>query len=185
MLKAVREAKVHTSWINAERGVRRRGLGVCRTRCWHPSRRNLFLKDLAHTHSTFAWFGMLNSLSMTLLKLTSPGRARHLPGQRNAGPEPGRSGQPPAGGLRAACAHARRAGDARTRRATSASRHRRSLRPLTRRSREDVDRVARAGSPTRAARALRFRAIRSTEYERRARRSRNRLHARDTAARRP
>ena len=38
-----------------------------------PERRNLFLKDLRAHAKTFAWFGMLNSLTMTLLKLTCPG----------------------------------------------------------------------------------------------------------------
>ncbi|MGZ8269387.1 MAG: malto-oligosyltrehalose synthase, partial [Burkholderiales bacterium] len=36
-------------------------------------RRNLFLKDLRMEAKTFAWFGMLNSLTMTVLKLTCPG----------------------------------------------------------------------------------------------------------------
>jgi (1->4)-alpha-D-glucan 1-alpha-D-glucosylmutase len=38
-----------------------------------PERRNLFLKDLRAHAKTLAWFGMLNSLTMTLLKLTCPG----------------------------------------------------------------------------------------------------------------
>jgi (1->4)-alpha-D-glucan 1-alpha-D-glucosylmutase len=38
-----------------------------------PSNRNLFVKDLCVRSRTVAWFGMLNSLSMTLLKLASPG----------------------------------------------------------------------------------------------------------------
>jgi (1->4)-alpha-D-glucan 1-alpha-D-glucosylmutase len=72
MLKAVREAKVHTGWINPheeyENAVRE-FVGALLA----SSNRNLFLKDLCTRSRTLAWFGMLNSLSMTLLKLTSPG----------------------------------------------------------------------------------------------------------------
>jgi (1->4)-alpha-D-glucan 1-alpha-D-glucosylmutase len=72
MLKAVREAKVHTSWINPdddyENAVKAFIQALLAT-----SGRNLFAKDLRTHAATFAWFGMLNSLTTTLLKLTSPG----------------------------------------------------------------------------------------------------------------
>ena len=72
MLKAVREAKLHSSWINANEpyeaavtafveGLLRDGPG------------NLFLDDLREQAARIAWFGALNGLSMTALKLASPG----------------------------------------------------------------------------------------------------------------
>jgi (1->4)-alpha-D-glucan 1-alpha-D-glucosylmutase len=72
MLKAVREAKLHSSWINVNEayegaitafveGLLREGPG------------NLFLDDLRDQAARIAWFGALNSLSMTALKLASPG----------------------------------------------------------------------------------------------------------------
>ena len=72
MLKAVREAKVHTSWINQSESYEAAVTGFVRA-LLAPSARNLFLKDLRAHSRTVAWFGMLNSLSMTLLKLSSPG----------------------------------------------------------------------------------------------------------------
>ena len=72
MVKAAREAKLQTSWLainqpyeDAVTGfvadLLRTGIG------------NRFLDDLREHSATFAWFGMLNSLSMALLKLASPG----------------------------------------------------------------------------------------------------------------
>src|SRR4029079_4412128 len=67
MVKAAREAKLQTSWLainqpyeDAVTGfvadLLRTGIG------------NRFLDDLREHSATFAWFGMLNSLSMALLK---------------------------------------------------------------------------------------------------------------------
>jgi (1->4)-alpha-D-glucan 1-alpha-D-glucosylmutase len=71
MLKAAREAKVHTSWINPnheyEAAIAAFVHGLLR-----PGR-NLFLERLRTAAGTVGWLGMLNSLSMTVLKLTSPG----------------------------------------------------------------------------------------------------------------
>ncbi|MPZ42716.1 MAG: malto-oligosyltrehalose synthase [Betaproteobacteria bacterium] len=72
MVKAAREAKVRTSWLNVNepyeaaliefvRGLLGRSTG------------NLFLDDLAAQARAFAWYGALNSLSMAVIKLTSPG----------------------------------------------------------------------------------------------------------------
>jgi (1->4)-alpha-D-glucan 1-alpha-D-glucosylmutase len=72
MLKALREAKVHTSWINPSEAYESATRGFVRA-LLNPSARNLFLKDLRVHTRTFAWFGILNSLSMALLKMTSPG----------------------------------------------------------------------------------------------------------------
>ena len=46
--------------------------------------------------------GSINSLAQVVLKLGSPGVPGLLPGHRALGSQPGRSGQPPAGGLRRA-----------------------------------------------------------------------------------
>jgi (1->4)-alpha-D-glucan 1-alpha-D-glucosylmutase len=72
MLKAVREAKAHTSWLNPVEGYETALTGFVRA-LLAPGARNLFLNDLRARARTFAWFGALNSVSMTLLKLTSPG----------------------------------------------------------------------------------------------------------------
>jgi (1->4)-alpha-D-glucan 1-alpha-D-glucosylmutase len=73
-VKAAREAKVHTSWltVNApyEEALRGFVAALLRTPAGNP-----FLADLREQSATFAWYGMLNSLSMTLLKLASPGVA--------------------------------------------------------------------------------------------------------------
>jgi (1->4)-alpha-D-glucan 1-alpha-D-glucosylmutase len=72
MLKAVREAKVHSSWINPSEEYEN-AVSSFIAALLASSGRNLFLKDLRTYSRTLAWFGMLNSLSMTLIKLTSPG----------------------------------------------------------------------------------------------------------------
>ena len=72
MQKALREAKVHTSWINPNEDYEN-AVSAFAEALLAASGRNLFLKDLAARSASLAWFGMLNSLSMTLIKLTSPG----------------------------------------------------------------------------------------------------------------
>ncbi|MGZ8231800.1 MAG: malto-oligosyltrehalose synthase, partial [Burkholderiales bacterium] len=72
MLKAVREAKAQTSWINPNAHYENAVASFVRA-LLADDRRNLFLKDLRMEAKTFAWFGMLNSLTMTVLKLTCPG----------------------------------------------------------------------------------------------------------------
>lgn len=72
MLKAVREAKVNTSWINPntpyEEALMKFVEGAL-----SPSPANLFLKDLTPFREKIAYCGMFNSLSQTLLKIGSPG----------------------------------------------------------------------------------------------------------------
>ena len=72
LLKAVREAKLHTSWINPSDAYETAVTGFVRA-LLTGSGRNLFMKDLRVFVKTIAWFGMLNSVSMALLKLASPG----------------------------------------------------------------------------------------------------------------
>lgn len=76
MLKAAREAKLHTSWVNQNTEYENaltdfvnRVLGAAPGR----SSSAQFADDFARSHKVFARVGMFNSLSQTLLKLTSPG----------------------------------------------------------------------------------------------------------------
>ena len=72
MLKAAREAKVNTSWINPDPAYEE---GVLRFihMILDDSKPNPFLDDFASFHPLIAYCGMFNSLSMTLLKIASPG----------------------------------------------------------------------------------------------------------------
>ncbi|HYO63320.1 MAG TPA: malto-oligosyltrehalose synthase [Pyrinomonadaceae bacterium] len=72
MNKALKEAKVHTSWISPnedyERAVREFVAGIL-----EPSEGNAFLSDFAEFQRATARAGMFNSLSQVLLKVASPG----------------------------------------------------------------------------------------------------------------
>ncbi|HSF34068.1 MAG TPA: malto-oligosyltrehalose synthase [Candidatus Tectomicrobia bacterium] len=72
MEKALKEAKIHTSWINPnaayDQAVKQFVREVLRA---HPD--NCFLDDFVHFQGRVAQAGMWNSLSQTLLKITSPG----------------------------------------------------------------------------------------------------------------
>jgi (1->4)-alpha-D-glucan 1-alpha-D-glucosylmutase len=72
MLKAIREAKVETSWVNVneayEDAMRQFVDGLLA-----GPERNLFLDDFRAAARGVAWFGLLNSVSMALLKIASPG----------------------------------------------------------------------------------------------------------------
>ena len=72
MQKALKEAKLHTSWINPneqyERAVREFVAHVL-----DPSRSDAFVRDLSEFARLPTRAGLLNSLSQTLLKTTAPG----------------------------------------------------------------------------------------------------------------
>ena len=72
MEKALREAKVHTSWINPdleyEAAVKQFILN-----CMGGGSRSRFLEDVLEFQNTIAFYGHLNALSQALLKITSPG----------------------------------------------------------------------------------------------------------------
>jgi (1->4)-alpha-D-glucan 1-alpha-D-glucosylmutase len=72
MIKALREAKVRTSWINPNAAYERAVVGFVQA-LLGKAEGNLFLDDFRAQLVPFAWYGALNSVSMTLLKLTSPG----------------------------------------------------------------------------------------------------------------
>ena len=72
VLKAAREAKVHTRWVRQnprqERALQNFVTAVTKTK-----KQNLFLADFRKFQQKIAYFGMLNGLAQTLLKITSPG----------------------------------------------------------------------------------------------------------------
>jgi (1->4)-alpha-D-glucan 1-alpha-D-glucosylmutase len=72
VIKAIREAKVHTSWISPneayEHGVRRFIRAILEI-----APENRFLNEFTEFQQTISRAGMFNSLSQTLLKITSPG----------------------------------------------------------------------------------------------------------------
>jgi len=72
MVKAAREAKLHTSWLAVNRDYEDAVIDFVGA-LLRTSGENLFLTDLRTQAKTFAWFGMLNSVAMTLLKFASPG----------------------------------------------------------------------------------------------------------------
>ncbi|MHB8346493.1 MAG: malto-oligosyltrehalose synthase [Acidiferrobacterales bacterium] len=72
MLKAVREAKVHTSWINPDVAYEEAVLGFVRA-LLDPARKSAFRADIAQFSRHVALFGMLNGLSHVLVGLTAPG----------------------------------------------------------------------------------------------------------------
>jgi (1->4)-alpha-D-glucan 1-alpha-D-glucosylmutase len=71
-VKATREAMVHTRWTRPnlahEVGLTNFVAGIL-----DESRNGAFLEDLRGFHRDTAFYGMLNSLSQTLLKITAPG----------------------------------------------------------------------------------------------------------------
>jgi (1->4)-alpha-D-glucan 1-alpha-D-glucosylmutase len=72
MQKAIKEAKVHTSWVNPNEAYERAVEKFVRevlSREYSDS----FLNEFSQFQQGLAFAGMLNSLSQTLLKMTSPG----------------------------------------------------------------------------------------------------------------
>ncbi|MEW6410019.1 MAG: malto-oligosyltrehalose synthase [Nitrospirota bacterium] len=72
MLKASREAKINTSWINPNT-IYEDALMFFIERIMNPSDDNQFLKDFLPFQKNISHYGTFNSLSQTLLKITSPG----------------------------------------------------------------------------------------------------------------
>ncbi len=71
-IKAAREAKVSTSWINVNNDYES-ALGAFVDGLLSPAEGNLFLEGLRAQGVFFSWFGALNSIAIAALKLTSPG----------------------------------------------------------------------------------------------------------------
>ena len=101
MLKSVKEAKVHASWLTTEpavRGCDRRVRGADadrRRRARSSSPRS------CRSPQRIARLGLVNSLAQLTLKLGSPGIPDFYQGTELWDLVAGRSRQPPAGGLRA------------------------------------------------------------------------------------
>ena len=71
-VKAAREAKVNTSWINPQAAYEE-ALGIFIQRLLSNTADNQFLQDFEPFQRTVSYYGMYNSLSQTLLKITAPG----------------------------------------------------------------------------------------------------------------
>jgi (1->4)-alpha-D-glucan 1-alpha-D-glucosylmutase len=72
MLKAIREAKVNTSWISPNL-VYEEGLLKFVDAILSPSHGNSFIRDFETFQKKISYFGTFNSLSQILLKMTCPG----------------------------------------------------------------------------------------------------------------
>lgn len=72
ILKAAKEAKVNTSWINPNEAYDE-ALRTFVARILDPAPGNRFLPDFAAFQGFVARLGMLNSLAQTLVKITAPG----------------------------------------------------------------------------------------------------------------
>ena len=72
IIKAIREAKVHTAWLRHD-DVYESGFIHFIERVLKPGKDNLFLQSFAPFQKKIQHYGICNSLSQTLLKITSPG----------------------------------------------------------------------------------------------------------------
>ncbi|MER3447166.1 MAG: malto-oligosyltrehalose synthase [Candidatus Dadabacteria bacterium] len=72
IIKAVREAKVHTAWIKPDTDYEEAFISFI-DEILKPSEKNQFLKEFLPFQKRVAFYGIFNSLSQTLVKITSPG----------------------------------------------------------------------------------------------------------------
>lgn len=72
LIKSVREAKRHTAWLEPDEVYEKAYLDFA-DRILDGDRDNKFLSDFKPFCEKMAFFGMLNSLSQTVIKLTAPG----------------------------------------------------------------------------------------------------------------
>ena len=72
MIKAVREAKEHSSWVNVNASYER-GLEEFITALLAPTEKNPFLADFIPVATRLARHGYYNGLGQALIKLTAPG----------------------------------------------------------------------------------------------------------------
>lgn len=72
MLKAIREAKVNTSWINPNT-IYEDAVQIFIDRIMDINPENPFIKDFLEFQKIISNYGLYNSLSQALLKITSPG----------------------------------------------------------------------------------------------------------------
>ena len=72
VVKAVREAKVHTAWLRPDEDYETGFVSFVRA-ILTPSKENVFLGKLKHFQQRVAEYGIYNSLSQLLIKMTAPG----------------------------------------------------------------------------------------------------------------
>jgi len=72
MQKALREAKIHSNWINPDAGYEHAVEQFIRNSVVLGSR-SRFMEEFHELRKVIAFYGSLNALSQTLLKITSPG----------------------------------------------------------------------------------------------------------------
>ncbi|MCH7488940.1 MAG: malto-oligosyltrehalose synthase, partial [Chloroflexi bacterium] len=72
ILKALREAKLHTSWLDPNEAYERAISGFL-SAILTPGKENEFLPDFQQFQQRVAFYGAVNSLAQTLLKIASPG----------------------------------------------------------------------------------------------------------------
>jgi (1->4)-alpha-D-glucan 1-alpha-D-glucosylmutase len=72
IIKAVREAKVHTTWLKPDTEYEEAYISFLES-LLTPEKDNAFLKSFLPFKKKIAFYGILNSLSQTLIKITSPG----------------------------------------------------------------------------------------------------------------
>lgn len=72
IIKSVREAKVHTMWLEPDKKYEDAFITFVEE-ILKPSEQNQFLKEFLPFQKRVAHYGMFNSLSQTLIKITSPG----------------------------------------------------------------------------------------------------------------
>ncbi|MDZ4343903.1 MAG: malto-oligosyltrehalose synthase, partial [Candidatus Binatia bacterium] len=72
MEKAIKEAKVHSSWVNPNEAYDRAVENFVR-QVLSADSSDGFLTDFSQFHQRIAFAGMVNSLAQTLLKMTAPG----------------------------------------------------------------------------------------------------------------
>lgn len=72
MLKAIREAKVYTAWLRPNPNYENACLNFVDA-VLERSKQNRFLQEFLPFQKRIAFYGILNSLSQTLIKITSPG----------------------------------------------------------------------------------------------------------------
>ncbi len=72
VIKAVREAKVHTEWLKPDTDYEENYVAFIE-KILDLSDQNQFLKEFLPFQKMVSFYGILNSLSQTLIKITSPG----------------------------------------------------------------------------------------------------------------
>lgn len=72
VVKAAREAKVNTAWLTPNSAYEE-ALAAFAGEVLSPGEENLFLRDFLPFQQKVTWYGILNSLSQVLIKITAPG----------------------------------------------------------------------------------------------------------------